>query len=121
MKLEVILGEYAVARLKTLDGIPPLAPFSTLSVTDSEISLVALADRIPRDAEAVESGYAMIRFTGTLDFSLTGVISRASAVLARQEIGIFVISTYLTDYILIKARDLARAVEALKTDGYTFL
>ena len=57
--------------------------------------------------------------TGILDFSLTGILSRLSGILAEQEIGIFAVSTYNTDYILVKEENFERAMAALASGGYT--
>jgi hypothetical protein len=57
---------------------------------------------------------------GPLDFSLTGILAEISAVLAEAEISIFPISTFDTDYILIKTEKLPLAIEALLASGYTF-
>ena len=62
-----------------------------------------------------------MRVTGTLDFSLIGIISKISEVLAENRIGIFVISTYNTDYILVKKEQLDSAVNALGKNGYIFI
>ena len=59
------------------------------------------------------------RVQGTLDFSLTGILARLSGILAAREIGIFAVSTYNTDYILVKEENYARALEALAAEGYT--
>ena len=59
-----------------------------------------------------------MRITGTLDFSLIGVLAGISAVLAENGIGIFVLSTYDTDYILTKQKTYARALQLLAQAGY---
>ena len=63
-------------------------------------------------------GWRTFRIEGVLDFSLIGILSEISKVLAENKIGIFVVSTYNTDYILVKKENLQKAQQALKTTGY---
>jgi hypothetical protein len=70
---------------------------------------------------AREDGWRAMRVVGTLDFSLTGILSGIATALADAKIGIFAVSTYDTDYILVKQENLDRAVEALKEAGYGFI
>ena len=63
-------------------------------------------------------GWRALRVAGTLDFSLTGILSKLATVLADAGVGIFAISTYDTDYILVKAENLDRATAALNKAGY---
>lgn len=58
---------------------------------------------------------------GTLDFSLIGILANISAVLADQGIGIFVVSTYNTDYVLTRADDYENALSALRSEGYEII
>ena len=66
----------------------------------------------------VDRGYRMMRVAGTLDMSLTGILARISKVLADEEIPIFAVSTYNTDYILVKSHTFKNAVQALSRAGY---
>lgn len=65
-----------------------------------------------------EDGWSAMRIVGQLDFSLIGILAGISSVLAEQKIGIFVISTFNTDYILVKSAQLSRAVKCLSENGY---
>ena len=65
-----------------------------------------------------EDGFKAFRIQGELDFSLIGILARISDILARREIGIFVVSTYNTDYVLTKGADFGRALKALEEEGY---
>jgi hypothetical protein len=86
--------------------------------TDHEMSLVCETDRTPENTLAREDGWRALRVAGTLDFSLTGILSKLATVLADAGVGIFAISTYDTDYILVKAENLDRATAALNKAGY---
>lgn len=70
------------------------------------------------NALAKETGFGMLRILGSLDFSLTGILAGISDVLARAEIGIFAVSTFDTDYILLKEGQMRAAARALEQEGY---
>ena len=71
----------------------------------------------PQNALEREDGWKMFRVAGILDFSLIGVLAKISSLLAQKGIGIFVISTFNTDYILVKKEDYDRAYDAMKEGG----
>ena len=118
MELEVLDAELSVCKLntKTEPDLPGGLYF--LARTDEELSLVCETERVPAAALARDDGWRAFRIRGTLDFSLIGILSRLSAVLAEQGIGIFAVSTYNTDYILVKRENLHRALAALEQAGY---
>ena len=66
-----------------------------------------------------DDGWRGFRIQGVLDFSLIGILSKLSGILAEHKIGIFAVSTYNTDYILVKEANFNRALEALVSEGYT--
>lgn len=76
--------------------------------------------QVPEDALERDDGWKAFRIQGVLDFSLIGILSAISAVLAENKIGIFAVSTYNTDYILTKEENFPKAVECLKQAGYRF-
>lgn len=117
MTIEVLSGRYAVCKPKQTMQIPLDAQFFSLTVTDNEISLVCEESQMPQDCEA-QKGYSAMRIAEVLDFSLTGVISKISGILAKARVSIFVVSTFDTDYILVKHTDLKRSVESLTSNGY---
>lgn len=86
--------------------------------TDEEFSLVCRTEDTPTHTLERDDGWRAFRVQGVLDFSLVGILSKLSAVLAGQGIGIFAVSTYNTDYILVKAADFDRAMDALSAAGY---
>lgn len=93
-----------------------------LSKTDEECSLVCPTDSVPKQGvEKREDNWRGFRVQGPLDFSMIGVLSEVAGVLARAEIGIFVISTYDTDYIFVKEENIHRAVDALCKAGHCFV
>lgn len=85
--------------------------------TPEEISIVCEEGHEPEGAE-VQPGWRAFRVCGTLDFSLTGILASIANPLAHAEISIFAISTFDTDYILVKQTDLENACRALRSAGF---
>ena len=71
--------------------------------------------------EEQEDGFLAFCIEGVLDFSLIGILSKISTVLADHGIGIFALSTFNTDYILVKKENYEKALEHLETAGYTVI
>lgn len=120
MKLIVLPDEFAVARLGPADAIPSWAtsaPISSTTRTREELSIVCGASHLPAHVTA-ERGWRCLRVAGTLDFSLTGVLASIAAPLADAGVSIFAISTYDTDYVLVRAYALPAAVAALAAAGH---
>ena len=118
MKLKTLPYDLTVCKLPSAAGIDLSADFFFLGKTDEEISLVCRTEQTPAGTEAREDGWRAFRIEGVLDFSLTGILSRLSAILAENGIGIFAVSTYNTDYILVKAESLGKAMNVLREAGY---
>ena len=118
MKLKKIDTELSVCRLKDISSVDISREFVFLSVTDEEISYVCPADAVPPDTEKRDDGWRAFRIEGELDFSLIGILSELSGILAKNKIGIFAVSTYNTDYILVKKENFEKALAALSAAGY---
>ena len=121
MELKVIAGDFSVCKLPDYSGVNLDAPFCFTGKTDAERSIVCLTGNAPQNATDREDGFKAFRIEGVLDFSLIGILSRISTLLAQNQIGIFVISTYNTDYVLIKEERFSKALQILETAGYTVL
>ncbi len=115
--------EYVVCKLHALPDIKQLPHdgFWTISHALDEISLVCLASCMPKRILAQESDWALLQIAGALDFAMVGVIAEIADVLAKKQISIFVISTFNTDYILVKQHHVILALDALRHKGYTVL
>ena len=118
MDLETLDWDLTVCKIASPAEADINAGFFFLSRTDEEVSLVCRTEETPPDTRAREDGWKAFRIRGTLDFSLTGILSKLSAVLAENGIGIFAVSTYDTDYILVKRENFQKALEALSRAGY---
>ena len=118
MTLRTLPCALTVCKVKSLADIDLSAGFFFIARTDEEISLVCRTEDAPAATLAREDGWRAFRVEGVLDFSLTGILSGLSGVLAENGIGIFAVSSYNTDYILVKAVDFARAMAALEQAGH---
>lgn len=117
MKISVMDGVYAVCKLK---NIPALLrkDFLSLTITREEISLVCRQEALPEDALEVQKDFSLLKVEGPLDFSLIGILAKISGILAEEGISIFCVSTYDTDYIMVRAGELGEARRALERNGY---
>ena len=91
-------------------------PLWSMTRTEDELSLVLPEEKVPEVWKA-ERGWRCLKVEGPLDFGVVGVIAAVSAVLAGASVSIFTISTYDTDYVLVKAADLETAAHALAAAG----
>ena len=120
MVLELFKNEYSIYKF-TPDFIITENIFSSdfisITKTKDEISIVAPINKLKNFIEA-EIGWKIIKINEILDFSLIGIISKISTLLANENISIFVISTYNTDYILVKKENLKKTIEVLIKNQY---
>ncbi len=110
----------AVSRLSPGNDIPNWAvqsDFFCVTRTPQELSIVCAESLLPPDAPA-ERGWIALKLAGPLPFTLTGVLASFIQPLAKAEIGIFAISTFDTDYVLIKRENLDAAIAALAGAGH---
>lgn len=120
LKIQVLKGEFSVCRLKNTQNVRIVKPFLSLTVTDEEISLVCPSETAPLDCLEQEKNWRCMKILGPLDFSLIGILADVSAVLAKKDISIFAVSTFYTDYILVKSDRIDGARAALTDSGYEF-
>jgi len=118
MKIKVINGDFSVCKVSDYSMVNFDADFCFTGKTDEEKSLVCKTTDVPPNTLACENGWKAFRIEGVLDFSLIGILSKISAILSKNKIGIFVVSTYNTDYILVKSENMAKAIDALHDEGY---
>ena len=121
MTIQALPDAFSVCKVADYSLVDRETMFCFTGRTDAERSLVCRTQDVPDNATAREDGWRAMRITGTLDFSLIGVLAGISAVLAENGIGIFVLSTYDTDYILTKQETYARALQLLAQAGYRII
>ena len=118
MRLEKIPYLLSICKVDDLSAADLSSPFFFVGRTDEEISLVCLSENVPEGVSERDDGWRCFRVAGQLDFSLTGILSGLSKVLADNGIGIFAVSTFNTDYILVKAENYERSLTVLESAGY---
>ena len=123
LNLSVLEDTFSVHRLSPTKEIPVQifnSTFYSISKTEQELSIVC-SSSIQVAADKSETGWSCLRVVGPLDFSLTGILADISAVLAQADLSIFAVSTFDTDYILVKKENLQAAVVALQEAQYNFI
>ena len=118
MTLKVLDRELSVCKLNDTRDLDLSKPFCFIGKTDEELSLVCDTADVPSNVTAREDGWRAFRVEGVLDFSLIGILAKLTGILADRGIGLFAVSTYNTDYILVKRDDLSPALAALAREGY---
>jgi len=121
MVIKKIPSDFTVCRVRSLSGICMDSEFVFIGKTDEELSLVCPTCDVPDNTLEREDGWRGFRIEGVLDFSLVGILAKISSVLADNGIGLFAVSTYNTDYILVKRENFDRAMSALASSGYTVI
>lgn len=119
MELKKLDLRLSVCKLSSESEIDLSKEFYFIGKTEEEISLVCPTNETPENTLEREDGWRGFRIQGILDFSLIGILSGLSSVLAENQIGIFAVSTYNTDYILVKEENFEKAMEVLEKEGYT--
>ncbi|MCB2185354.1 MAG: ACT domain-containing protein [Deltaproteobacteria bacterium] len=118
--LELLPGLLTICRLPPGEPVPDWAwggDFAAVVRTPAELSIVCPEGRPPAGARQ-EPGWRALAVAGPLDFHQVGVLASLAGPLAAAEVSIFVVSTFDTDYLLLRARDLPRALAALAGAGH---
>ncbi len=121
--LELMKETYTIHSFPPSNAIPDIvyeAPVYFIAKTYDELSIVC-PDDIKLDSNESETGWAALEVLGPLGFSMTGILSNISGILAGSKISIFAISTFDTDYILIKQEHIEPAINSLKVNGYNVI
>lgn len=121
LTIKPITEEFAVCQVEDYSQVNLENTFVFTGATDDEKSLVCPIALVPENALTVDKTWSAFRIEGILDFSLIGILSKISSLLAENNIGIFAISTYNTDYILTKTTDFQSALRVLEEAGYQIL
>lgn len=118
MELKRLEYDFSVCKVKDYSNVDLAQEFCFTGRTDEECSLVCITENVPDNTTEREDGWKGFRIQGVLDFSLIGILAKISGILAENKIGIFVVSTYNTDYVLVKEDNFGRAMEVLAQEGY---
>ncbi|WP_315122145.1 ACT domain-containing protein [uncultured Clostridium sp.] len=120
LRMSLLEETFGVCRLEKNENIPEWCKdgeFYSITKTMDELSIVCNLQNIPEDIKC-EKPWKALKVEGPLDFSLIGILASISRLLAERCISIFAISTYDTDYILVKEKDINKAIDALSNEGY---
>ncbi|MBQ4362804.1 MAG: ACT domain-containing protein [Oscillospiraceae bacterium] len=118
MEIKVLPCELSVCKARSLMHIDLDEELFFIGKTDEEISVVCRTEFVPTDATDRDDGWKAFRIQGMLDFTLTGILAKIAEILAEEKISIFAISTFNTDYVLVRDENLDRALKALSDNGY---
>ena len=121
MKLKKLPYDLTVCKVASLADVDLNTEFFFLGKTDEELPLVCRTEDTPEDTTERDDGWKGFRIEGVLEFSMIGILSKLSGILAEHEIGLFAVSTYNTDYILVKEENFTEALEVLAAEGYTIV
>ena len=119
MELKKMPYRLTVCKVADISAVDINADFYFIGKTDEEFSLVCRTEDTPSLTIERDDGWRGFRIQGILDFSLIGILSKLSGILAEHKIGIFAVSTYNTDYILVKEENFERALNVLASEGYS--
>ena len=123
LKWTLLKENFSLHRLEANAKVPEIvldSSFFSVTRTSDELSIV-VPEGIMLSGTQKEPGWSCIKMLGPLDFGLTGILSGISKVLAEEGISIFAVSTFDTDYILVKQEACEHAIGALKAAGYEFV
>ncbi len=118
MILQLLPQAFSVCQLAPDTAVNTAQPFTFTARTDTEWSLVCPTAQVPSVPFKQEDGWRALRVQGSMEFSLVGILAGISTCLAQAGVSIFAISTFDTDYVLLKEAKLAAALDALKNCGY---
>ncbi len=120
LRLDLLPGRLAVYRLDASAPVPGGAeggPLFSATRTDAELSIVCSEDHAPAGGR-VERGWRCLRVAGPLDLSMTGVLASLAVPLAAKGVSLFALSTFETDYVLVKETQIEAARAALTEAGH---
>ena len=121
MELEKLGYALTVCKVSDASSIDLSKDLYFIGRTDEELSLVCRTEDTPAETVRREDGWKAFRIRGELDFSLVGILAKISGILAENRIGIFAVSTYNTDYILVREENFEKALRVLALAGYVIV
>jgi hypothetical protein len=121
LTLKLLPGQSAVCRLPPGSALPHWfipGALSHVSWTEEELSIACDEGRVPEDVQC-ERGWRSLMLRGPFAFDLTGILAQVLAPLAQANVGIFAVSTFDTDYVMVKQDQLRVSLDALRAAGHT--
>lgn len=121
MEIKKIQHDFSVCQVKDYSLVNLDSEYSFIGKTDEEKSLVCITSEVPANVVQRDDGWKAFRIQGVLDFSLIGILFKIASILADNGISIFAVSTYNTDYVLIKKENYQKGLEILQETGYKII
>ena len=121
MEIKKIDHNFSVCQVEDYSLVNLNSEYSFIGKTDEEKSLVCITDEVPANVIQRDDGWKAFRIQGVLNFSLIGILAKIAAALADNGISIFAVSTYNTDYVLMKRENYQKALDVLKALGYMII
>ena len=118
MEIKKIHHDFTVCQVENYSFVNLNSEYTFIGKSDEENSLVCMTNEVPENTIRRDDGWQAFRIQGILDFSLIGILAKIATILADNKIPIFAISTYNTDYVLIKKEKYQKALEVLQSSGY---
>lgn len=119
MEIEILKQTFSVCKVADCSHVRLDGGLCFIGKTDTENSLVCPIEDVPENTVCKSDNWRGLRICGTLDFSLVGILASAATMLAENNISIFAVSTYDTDYIFTKSDVFERAVGVLCAGGFS--
>ena len=120
-EIKKIEHNFSVCQVEDQSLVNLNSEYSCIGKTDEEKSLVCITDEVPANVIQQDDGWKAFRIQGVLNFSLIGILAKIAAALADNGISIFAVSTYNTDYVLMKRENYQKALDVLKALGYMII
>lgn len=121
MEIKKINHDFSVCKVKDYSLVNLDAQYCFIEKTDEENSLVCMTENVPSNTVERDDGWRAFRIQGILDFSLIGILAKIAGILAENQISIFAVSTYNTDYVFIKKENYEKTLGVLAHEGYTIV
>ena len=121
MILKRLNDNFSICKVEDYSMVDFESEYCFIAKTDEENSLVCKTDCVPKNTVKEDKGWRAFKIDGVLDFSLIGILSKISSILAESNIGIFAVSTYNTDYIFTKEENFDKALTVLADKGYEII
>lgn len=121
MEIKKLKFDFSVCKVKDYSLVNFEDEYIFTGKTEEENSLVCITEHVPENIISQDDGWNGFRIQGILDFSLIGILAKIAAILADHGISIFAVSTYNTDYILVKKEKYQKALEVLECAGYEII
>jgi len=118
MEIKRLDNSFTVCKVQDYSLVSLEDEYCFIGKTDEENSLVCISEKVPENVVEREDGWRAFRIQGVLDFSLIGILSKITSILAEHSIGVFAISTYNTDYIFVKDENFCEALKFITNEGY---